>query len=312
MADLVTALMQRIAQGAAFTSAPKRRRLLSAPVMTFVLVGLVATWYFTRFSDDPRTRTGLKVTVIDGDSFRSGNETYRLVDIDTPELRQTCKDAKGTTWSCGIAARDRLIVALDEMSAMEELTPDCIEAHKGLLYGADMVIFDGNLPIETMAALTEFAHLEGIPVCVDPTSATLAPGIIPFLDRIDLFMPNLTEAQVFCDCEARGGRESIATARRLVQLGVDTAVIALGADGVAWASSDESGWIPAFPLDEVVDTVGAGAALTAGVVFGLLNDVPLDEAVRIGASAAALTLQSQETVRSDLSLDLLYEQIMVF
>jgi endonuclease YncB( thermonuclease family) len=109
MADLVTALMQRIAQGAAFTSAPKRRRLLSAPVMTFVLVGLVATWYFTRFSDDPRTRTGLKVTVIDGDSFRSGNETYRLVDIDTPELRQTCKDARGADWSCGTAARDRLI-----------------------------------------------------------------------------------------------------------------------------------------------------------------------------------------------------------
>ena len=103
----------------------------------------------------------------------------------------------------------RLIVALDEMSAMEELTPDCIEAHKGLLYGADMVIFDGNLPIETMAVLTEFAHLEGIPVCVDPTSVTLAPGIVPFLDRIDLFMPNLAEAQVFCDCERNTFRASM-------------------------------------------------------------------------------------------------------
>ncbi|MFN8473203.1 MAG: carbohydrate kinase family protein [Anaerolineae bacterium] len=206
----------------------------------------------------------------------------------------------------------RLVVALDEMSAIEEMTPECVAAHKGLLYGADMLIFDGNLPIETMAALTEFAHLEGIPVCVDPTSVTLAPGITPFLDRIDLFMPNLAEAQVFCDCEASNGRDAITVARKLVQLGVDTAVIALGADGVAWASSDESGWIPAFPIDEVVDTVGAGAALTAGVVFGLLNDVPLDEAVRLGASAAALTLQSQETVRPDLSLDLLYEQIMVF
>ena len=72
------------------------------------------------------------------------------------------------------------------------------------------------------------------------------------------------------------------------------------------------GPIPAFPLDEVVDTTGAGAALTAGVMFGLLNNVPLDEAVRLGASAAALTLQTHETVRSDLSLDLLYEQIMVF
>ena len=206
----------------------------------------------------------------------------------------------------------RLIVALDEMSAIEELTPGCVEAHKGLLYGADMLIFDGNLPIETMAALTEFAHLEGIPVCVDPTSVALAPSVTPFLDRIDLFMPNLAEAQVFCDCDVAVGREAITAARKLVQLGVGTAVIALGADGVAWAASDESGWIPAFPIDEVVDTVGAGAALTAGVVFGLLNDVPLDEAVRLGASAAALTLQSHETVRSDLSLDLLYEQIMVF
>ena len=175
-----------------------------------------------------------------------------------------------------------------------------------------MLIFDGNLPVETMATLTEFAHLEGIPVCVDPTSVALASSITPFLDRIDLFMPNLAEAQVFCDCDVAEGREAITAARKLVQVGVGTAVIALGADGVAWASSDESGWIPAFPIEEVVDAVGAGAALTAGVVFGLLNDVPLDEAVRLGASAAALTLQSHETVRSDLSLDLLYEQIMVF
>ncbi|MFN8483519.1 MAG: carbohydrate kinase family protein [Anaerolineae bacterium] len=252
------------------------------------------------------------LSVIGGDAFGQTILTHTAeAGVNVEYVMVSGADPSGAYMAL-LDEEGRLIVALDEMSAMEELTPDFIEAHKGLLYGADMLIFDGNLPIETMAVLTEFAHLEGIPVCVDPTSVTLAPGIVPFLDRIDLFMPNLAEAQVFCDCEARGGREAITTARRLVQLGVDTAVIALGADGVAWASSDESGWIPAFPIDEVVDTVGAGAALTAGVVFGLLNDVPLDEAVRLGASAAALTLQSPETVRSDLSLDLLYEQIMVF
>ena len=252
------------------------------------------------------------LSVVGGDVFGQtilGHTAVAGVDVEHVIVSQ---DHPSGAYMALLDEGGRLIVALDEMSAMEELTPEYVEAHKGLLYGADMLIFDGNLPIETMTALTEFAHLEGIPVCVDPTSVALASSITPFLDRIDLFMPNLAEAQVFCDCDVAEGREAITAARKLVQVGVGTAVIALGADGVAWASSDESGWIPAFPIEEVVDAVGAGAALTAGVVFGLLNDVPLDEAVRLGASAAALTLQSPETVRSDLNLDMLYDKIMVF
>jgi endonuclease YncB( thermonuclease family) len=117
MPDLVTMLIQRVAQGAAYTPAAPRRRLVSAPVMTLVMVALVSTWYFTRWTDDPRARTGMKVTVVDGDSFRAGSGTYRLADIDAPELRQTCKDARGAAWSCGVAARDRLI-ALTQRGAV--------------------------------------------------------------------------------------------------------------------------------------------------------------------------------------------------
>jgi pseudouridine kinase len=54
-----------------------------------------------------------------------------------------------------------------------------------------------------------------------------------------------------------------------------------------------------------------GDALTAGVVFGLLNDFPVDEAVRLGVSAAALTLQCKETVYPDLSLEILYDQLVI-
>jgi len=60
-----------------------------------------------------------------------------------------------------------------------------------------------------------------------------------------------------------------------------------------------------------VDRTGAGDALTAGVVFGLLNDFPIDEAVRLGVSAATLTLQCKETVCPDLSLERLYDQLVI-
>jgi endonuclease YncB( thermonuclease family) len=48
------------------------------------------------------------VYVVDGDSLRAGGEDIRLVGIDAPELRQTCRDGHGREWSCGRAAKARL------------------------------------------------------------------------------------------------------------------------------------------------------------------------------------------------------------
>lgn len=206
----------------------------------------------------------------------------------------------------------RMVMSLNDMTPLDALTADYISQHADLFYGADMIIVDASLPQATLNALAQFSRDEGIPLCVDPTSVTLAPKLDGLLRDIDLFIPNMDEAQVFCDCVVTDRDQAIGVARILVKRGVGTAIVTLGAEGVAYATSDESGWIPAFPIEEVVDPTGVGAALIAGVVFGLLNEVPLDEAVRLGASAAAMTLQSTETVRSDLSLELLYEQIMVF
>lgn len=207
---------------------------------------------------------------------------------------------------------EQMLVSLDDMAALELLTPDYVNDHKDLFYDATMIVVDANLSEETLAAVARLARAEDIPLCVDPGSVTLAPKLESLLGDITLFVPNMDEAQVYCACAVTGRDQAITVARMLVQRGVGTAVVTLGKDGVAFATFDESGWIPAFPIDDIVDLTGVGSAMVAGVVFGLLNEVPLDEAVRLGASAAALTLQSSETVRSDLSLDLLYEQLMVF
>jgi pseudouridine kinase len=43
----------------------------------------------------------------------------------------------------------------------------------------------------------------------------------------------------------------------------------------------------------------------------LLNDVPLDDAVRLGVSAATLTLRYSGAVVPDLSLEKLYDQLVI-
>lgn len=55
-----------------------------------------------------RSLAGTGVTVVDGDSLRDGHENIRLLGIDAPELRQTCRDERGQPWPCGRVAHTQL------------------------------------------------------------------------------------------------------------------------------------------------------------------------------------------------------------
>jgi endonuclease YncB( thermonuclease family) len=60
---------------------------------------------------DPPDQVGKLLTnsaAIDGDSLRADGEEIRLLGIDAPELRQTCRDQRGRNWACGRDARDQL------------------------------------------------------------------------------------------------------------------------------------------------------------------------------------------------------------
>jgi endonuclease YncB( thermonuclease family) len=60
---------------------------------------------------EKRDQGGKLVTsanAIDGDSLRADGEEIRLLGIDAPELRQTCRDHQGRNWACGRDARDQL------------------------------------------------------------------------------------------------------------------------------------------------------------------------------------------------------------
>jgi len=95
-----------------------------------------------------------------------------------------------------------------------------------------------------------------------------------------------------------------------VSMGVDIAVVTMAEQGLAYADGSSAGHIAALRA-QVVDTTGSGDAVTAAVIFGLLHEMPIDEAVRLGVSAAALTLRTRHTVAPDLSLDRLYDELII-
>ena len=213
----------------------------------------------------------------------------------------------------GVVNRDGVLqFALDDINTSSAITPDYIRTQAALFKEASLVFLDANLPKDTLQTIFSLARKANIPVCADPTSIGLADRLRPYLDRLRFIAPNSGEARVLCEqpIENHHPEDAIDAANFLVAQGVDIVLVTLAEFGVVYASSETSGYIPALRTS-IVDPTGAGDALSATVIYSLLNGIPLDDAIRLGVTAASLTLRHRGTVIQDLSLEMLYDQLVI-
>ena len=72
---------------------------------------------------------------------------------------------------------------------------------------------------------------------------------------------------------------------------VNLGVVTRSEKGCVVASTDGLIAVPAFPIDKMVDTTGAGDLFAAGFLFGLVRGAGHQNAGRLGALAAAEVIQ---------------------
>lgn len=206
----------------------------------------------------------------------------------------------------------QLQFALDDMRATSAINPAYIRQNASLFKQASVLFVDASIPKETLRTVISLARQARLPICADPTSASLANRLLPYLASLRLISPNGTEAGILCNqpFEEAKRQQSIDAAKKLVGKGVEIVLIALAEFGVCYATSQTNGYIPAMRT-EILDPTGAGDALTATLMFGLLNEIPLDDAVRLGVTAASLTLRHPGSVLPDLSLEKLYDHLVI-
>jgi pseudouridine kinase len=195
-----------------------------------------------------------------------------------------------------------------------------LDAHGGLAFGlADMVIFDAfqpadierlgadfaaarwvfadcNLPEAVLADLVHRARNADFKLAIDPVSVAKAARLPKDLTGIGLLVLNRDEAAAMLGDNVEPERAAQALRKR----GAATVILTNGANDLLAADHTDVAYVPTHRVT-VKDVTGAGDALIAAVLAGLISGETLAEAARLGTHVAAQTVASAATVCDDLS-----------
>ncbi|WP_052954450.1 carbohydrate kinase family protein [Microvirga vignae] len=193
-----------------------------------------------------------------------------------------------------------LALGLADMAIFDALTPSLLHQVWPEM-STSWIFADCNLPSQTLHELVNLARRHSSMLAVDAVSMLKVRRLPHDLNGVGLLLLNLDEAQALLGKFSAPPQELAAA---LLDAGATRVVLTLGEGGLIAMDGLGLTRVEAIPV-QIVDATGAGDALIAGTLVAMLRGRSLAEAVRMGTVAAALTLECPDSVRPDLSLDLL-------
>jgi len=201
-----------------------------------------------------------------------------------------------------------MVIGFSAMEAMRAISTDTINARRALIANARCVVIDCNVSTSAIIRSVELARVNGVPVVIDPVSIPKTESISAVINAglpLHTITPNLGELAQLTGATGSSRADLCAASAQLHTANIMNVWISLGASG-SFLSVMKDGiqrveMIAALPA-ELVDATGAGDAMLAGYVTGLLRGLDAFAAARLGRAAAALTIESAATVNPSMSL----------
>ena len=119
-----------------------------------------------------------------------------------------------------------------------------------------------------------------------PSREAMRDSLNSLAEGCDWVLPGQAEGELLA-----GSADPAVIADFYLARGARRVVVKCGAQGAYFASQEGRGQVPACPVAEVVDTVGAGDGFAVGVISALLEGGTLPEAARRGAWIGARAVQ---------------------
>lgn len=225
-----------------------------------------------------------------GEEFR---DLMAAEGVDTTLLRTVDDVPTGVGFIVKDTAGRNLIVV--DKGANDRLTPDVVEASAGALRGADVVLTQLEIPLDSALHALRIARSANVATVLNPAPAVDLRGTD--LSAVDVLTPNEHEARVALGLPVDDPTPVMELARRLLALGPRTVVITRGDEGATVV--DAVGGVSVAPAHvDVVDSNGAGDAFNAGLAVAIGEGRGVLSAAMFANVVAALCCEHWETVPS--------------
>jgi pseudouridine kinase len=192
--------------------------------------------------------------------------------------------------------------AFCDMRAVESLSFADISGSGIIISDYDAVVIDANLSENTIWETTEYCRETRTPFAFETVSNEKCRRLKKSLAGCMFIKPNRGEAEALTGQACRTNSEAAKCAGLLIDAGVNHIVVSMGAGGFIYS---EAGFTRMFEQEgtAVKDATGAGDALFAAALLGILMGLKPDRIGEAARKSAAIACGSPEAVSANLSPD---------
>lgn len=159
---------------------------------------------------------------------------------------------------------------------------------------SEVLVCSGGLPegvpTDFYSTLISIAKPMGVKVVLDASGRVLAEGIkaAPHIVK-----PNLRELSRYVDRQLNGIKDIADACREIIAQGVQIVAASMGKDGVLLVSGREALHVKGPEID-VINTIGSGDSMVAGLATGLSRGYGQDKMISLGMACALANTQFVE------------------
>jgi ribokinase len=205
--------------------------------------------------------------------------------VDITGINKSQKNSTGSA-SIWVNARGQNSIVIYP-GANGEVDEDFIIQHEKFFDDASWLLTQFEVPLESILLALKFAKKYGLKTVMDPAPVKKINND-DIWGLVDYLLPNEIELKELTHTE-----DVLKGIRTLKSRGVKEVIVKLGKQGAAYEGKGKLVAFPATPVEQRIDTTGAGDCFIAGFLYGIIQRGDIPQAIKIGNLTASYSIQKK-------------------